>query len=98
MTTGNTWWRLAASGPLPSRAWDGDVVVYNRLSGDTHIVDIVTGEVLLGIAAGNSRGDTLCRHIAAFLDIPDEESLRDRVGQILRTLDELGLIEPVNGC
>ena len=97
MTTRNGW-RLTVPGPPPLRNWDGDVVVYNRLSGDTHIVDIVTGEVLRSIVAGNSCDDALCRRVAAFLDIPDDESLRGRVGRMLHTLEDLGLIEPVGGC
>ena len=91
-------WRLTAAGPLPLRDWDGDVVVYNRLSGDTHIVDIVTGEVLRGIEAGASHDSALARRVAAFLDVPDDDDLRMRVRRILLALDDLGLIERAGGC
>jgi len=95
----NAVWRSTTDpSTLPLRYWDGDVVVYNRLSGDTHILDIVTGEVLRRIAAGEGRGDELRRHIARFLDIPDEEAVGEQVCRILESLDDLGLIEPVHGC
>lgn len=81
------------------RAWDGDYVVYNPLSGNTHLLDIVTGEVLKIIAAGPARASTLCGRVAEFLELPaDDANLAHQVGEILDVLDDLGLIEPARGC
>ena len=81
------------------RNWDGDYVVYNPLSGNTHILDIVTGEVLKVIAAGPARASALCKRVANFLDLPaDDGNLTNHVGEILGVLDDLGLIEPAHGC
>lgn len=85
--------------PLPMRNWDGDYVVYNPLSGNTHILDIVTGEVLKIIATGPTRAHGIYKRIADFLDLPaDDGNLPHNVGEILRLLDDLGLIEPARGC
>jgi PqqD family protein of HPr-rel-A system len=91
-------WQLAVKGPLALRCWDGDYVVYNSLSGDTHILDIVTGEVLRQFAIGPATSIDLCRLVAAFLEIPDTGSVAEQVAQIVRALDDLGLIEPVAAC
>lgn len=92
-------WRLSSTAPLPMFNWDGDYVVYNSLSGNTHILDIVTGEVLKAIAAGPARASALCGRVADFLELPaDDRNLFNHVGEILDVLDELGLIEPARGC
>lgn len=81
------------------RNWDGDYVVYNPLSGNTHILDIVTGEVLKVIAAGPARASALCGRVADFLELPaDDDNLSHHVGKILSVLDVLGLIEPAHRC
>jgi PqqD family protein of HPr-rel-A system len=92
-------WRVSTTAQLPMRNWDGDYVVYNPLSGNTHILDIVTGEVLKVIAAGPARASSLCRRVADFLELPpDDDNLSGHVGEILGVLDDLGLIEPAHGC
>jgi PqqD family protein of HPr-rel-A system len=83
---------------MPLRYWDGDYVVYNPLSGCTHVLDIVAGEVLKTIMNSGVQGDALCRHIAQFLDLPPDARVDDHVGGILTALDRLGLIEPADGC
>src|SRR6185436_11881504 len=86
-------WRLSVASPLPLRVWDGEVVVYNPISGDTHMLDVVTGELLRAITAGPAAVESLRQAAAAFLDVPDDDQLGRHVGQALAALDELGLIE-----
>ena len=75
------------------RCWDGDYVVYNSLSGNTHILDIVAGELLRAISAGPTDSDRLSQHLAQFLDVPNDAAVAKHTGEILVVLDELGLIE-----
>ncbi len=91
-------WKVCGSGELDLRYWDGDYVVYNSLTGSTHVLDIVTGEVLKAIGAGRGRTSELCRSIAEFLEVPNDSGVSDNLRTILAELDELGLIEPANGC
>ena len=72
--------------------------MYNALSGNTHVLDIVTGEVLRSIMAHRLCGNDLCRHIAHFLDVPNDAAIEEQIGGILAALDQLGLIEPAAGC
>ena len=87
-------WRLSVAPPLPLRVWEGEAVVYNPLSGDTHFLDVLTGELLRVIMAGPATVATLRQAAATFLEVTDDERLGGHVGQALAALDELGLIEP----
>jgi len=68
-------------------------VVYNTLSGCTHILDIVAGEVLKIVMRGAVATEQIQAEIAAFLDIPNDQRAADSVYEVLAMLDELGLIE-----
>ena len=77
------------------RAWNGDFVVYNPLSGHTHILDLVAGAVLTELAHEARSADYLCKHLGALLDMPADAALATRVGEVLDHLDDIGLAEPV---
>ena len=91
-------WQGVAGTILAIRYWGGDYVVYNPLSGNTHILDIATGELLKAIVNERMTTHDVCRCLAQFLEVPDGADVADSVGRILNHLDELGLIEPVGGC
>jgi len=98
MGDGDRAWRMWSGGEIAFRYWDGDYVVYNSLTGSTHVLDIVTGEVLKAIRAGCGQASELCRCVADFLEVPNDAGVAENVRNILAQLDELGLIEPANGC
>jgi PqqD family protein of HPr-rel-A system len=97
-----TRWRLTVAEPFPVRCWEGDYVVYNSLSGDTHLLDIVSGHVLTRIIESPARASELRSRVAAFLEVPDDAAVDAQVNEILEALDDLGLIEaesePESGC
>ncbi|HVO91142.1 MAG TPA: HPr-rel-A system PqqD family peptide chaperone [Casimicrobiaceae bacterium] len=78
---------------MPHRIWDGDYVVYNPVSGNTHILDIVSGELLAALFDGERDASQLHTHIARFLDVPDDALVATRVDRVLEVLDDLGLVE-----
>ena len=45
------WWTIGKA-ELTWRCWDGDYVVFNSLSGHTHVLDLTTGRVLIAVAEG----------------------------------------------
>ena len=87
--------RIAAGSPISLRCWDGDYVVFNPLSGCTHSLDIVTGEVLKIIITGPSSVENLCDQIATFLNVNNDAHLTSTVNDTLARLEEIGLIELV---
>lgn len=91
-------WRVSVDGELPLRYWEGDYVVYNPLSGSTHVLDVVAGELLKSIAADRGRLTQLHQRIADFLEVPNDASVAESVREILAQLDELGLIEQIDAC
>lgn len=93
-----TEWQLPHDEEPVLRDWDGECVVYNPLSGSTHILDIIAGVIFRRVVAGESSQRALSRHVAEFLDVPDDPGTAAKVASILLTLDELGLIEPAAGC
>jgi PqqD family protein of HPr-rel-A system len=94
-TQAATAWRVPLDAALRLRCWKDEYVVYNPLTGNTHLLDIVAGELLVRILEGVVTTDQLCRHIARFLELPEDEHTRENVAAILAVLDDLELIEPV---
>ncbi len=91
-------WRLACEGALPLVCWDGDYVAYNPLSGNTHFLDIVSGEILVALRAGPATAAALSAHLAAFLDVPNDAQMLDNALHVLDVLDQLGLVETGPAC
>lgn len=91
---GSQKWRVAGSEPLGWRSWTGDCVVFNPLSGQTHLLDIVTGQVLKLIMSESSSFDDLRLEISTFLEVDNDNHLAQTISDILSRMDEVGLIEP----
>ena len=88
-------WRIAGGERLQRRYWDGDYVVFNPLSGQTHLLDIVTGKVLMLIMSGSSSATEFRSEISTFLEVDDDNRLSKSISDILSRLEEAGLIEPL---
>ncbi len=86
-------WKTAGEAPLGWRCWKGDYVVFSPLSGHTHVLDVVAGEVLKAIMASPSPESELCARIAGFLDVDNDGKVTELVKDILAKLDELALVE-----
>ena len=91
-------WRISGSGKLSLREWDGEYAVYNPLSGNTHILDVVSGNILIAIVEGDKSTRLLRTRVAGFLEVPNDERMAKHVAEVLAALDERGLIEPDHGC
>lgn len=89
-------WRVAPQFPPVVCHWDGDYLVYNPLSGHTHILDIESGEVLDAVMAGALDEAGICRRLGALLEVPEDDVLAVHVAEILAHLDQLGLIERID--
>ena len=87
-------WCLSRRDAPPRHDWGDCVAVYNPVSGDTHLLDPVSGELLGAMAKNPQSAAALCQHVAHYLDIPNDASVATSVAQLLQHLDELGLIEP----
>ena len=87
-------WGLPDDVALLWKSWDEEVIVFNRASGQTHLLDALSAEVLREL---EMRPRTVADLAALFADRYelDSEELGDRLTGICRRFDELGLAEPV---
>ena len=76
------------------RQWQGELVVYNPLSGSTHVLDVASAEVLHALMARPAGRDALAGRVAALLEVELDGEVRSGTDKILENLDRLGLAEP----
>ena len=67
--------------------------MYNPLSGHTHSLDVVSGQVLSLVATGVSDPRAICARIAAFLAVDTDDQFVALIGQTLEKLEQVKLIE-----
>jgi hypothetical protein len=72
-------WRIVPGQCLRSRSWDGQSVLYNEVSGATHLLDDATLALLHAVRAGDLTADEW-----------DDAALQD----VLAELAKLHLVEP----
>lgn len=93
MTASETWC-LRPGQTLQYRHWDDEYVLYNDLSGDTHLLGDAAIELLLVLQAGPASRQALAAVLEAQFDI-DPLELDLETGELLRHLQHLYFIEPV---
>lgn len=85
-------WRLISNQALQFRFWDDEFVVYNSISGDTHLLGSTAAHILLKLQQAPSNATALTEALAPLHTELDEE-LVFQVEHILAELDTLALIE-----
>lgn len=83
---GSAIWRVVPGQQLAYRGWNGEYVLYNSLSGDTHLL----GEAALRLLQALDRRPASPPALAALL----REEIEDTAG-LLADLRALHLVEPV---
>ncbi|MFN2337710.1 MAG: HPr-rel-A system PqqD family peptide chaperone [Gammaproteobacteria bacterium] len=89
-------WKVTALGSLHWLDWDGQHLVFDEASGDTHLMDEVGAAVFycLQQSAGRDEIDLL-HDVARLLDIPPDDQLLDQLQEILRRFAHSRLLERV---
>ncbi len=86
-------WHLNELASLHWRCWDGEWVVFDVGSGQTHQMDTLTAATLLTVEACAGDIDRLVSQIANHLAVPDDHELSNAVQGVLERLAATGLIE-----
>jgi PqqD family protein of HPr-rel-A system len=81
-------WRLIPGQSLAHRGWDDEFVVYNDLSGDTHLLGADAMQILLCLQDGPCAVDALAARLGAG---PGEH---EALALLLAELGTLSLVEP----
>jgi len=75
------------------RRWEGELVVYNTGSGDTHLLETLSAEIFIHLQEQPAGLPQIVEHIAdTFLYEVDEE-LKTHISDMLVQLQKLRLIE-----
>lgn len=78
---------------LKFRCWDDEFVIYNSLSGDTHLMSWVAAQILLKLLQAPSNTSTLIESLSHELPTETDDALAFQIESILADLDKLALIE-----
>lgn len=81
-------WRIAPGQSLRQCGWDGEHVVYNDLSGDTHLLSEIAWELLVALRQDAASVPELAARLGFDHDAHAE------IATLLDSLHGLGLIEP----
>jgi PqqD family protein of HPr-rel-A system len=85
-------WRLTPGQALACREWDGEAVLYNDLSGSTHLLDGAALDLLLALRDEPADAVTLAARLAERFDAGDDD-LVSLIDEMLVALAGLDLIE-----
>lgn len=87
-------WRVTPGQALRFRQFEDEFVLYNDLSGDTHLLGDTAVHVLSVLQHGAASSDTLFDSLAAALGSERDGAFELEAGAILAQLAEFFLIEP----
>lgn len=86
-------WRLISDHALHFRSWNDEFVVYNSLSGDTHLLGATAAHALLELRKAPSDAVALAASLAPLMQAEMNNELVFQIDQLLADLDKLALIE-----
>ena len=85
-------WRLMNGQSLRYRCWDDEAVLYNDLSGATHLLGPAALCVLEALRPGPASAATLASSLLREFEL-DDDALDGELEVLLRELSQLSLIE-----
>ena len=86
-------WRVMPGQALRQRAWGDQHVVYNDLSGDTHLLNADAMRLLLALRPAALDEASLVAELCRQLDLHDDPETAQDVALTLAELARLSLIE-----
>lgn len=89
-------WRIAPGQQLAARGWNDEFVLYNDLSGDTHLLDGDSTALLAHLQAGPASLEALVATFAGDIDPDDAAALPGTIASLLDQLAGLYLIESLD--
>ena len=86
-------WRVPDSDDLVWAHWDADSSLYHRGTGETHLLDAFSSEVVQALCDGPLTLAQLSRLLADRCDTEDDPAWRQKIARILGQLRALHIIE-----
>ena len=89
------YWSVTSGFSPEWREWEGEVVVYDSYSGDTHAFDAITAFVLQSLSMQSQDVETLMKMVAGQFDLPPDSELLSYLEKVLNQLSSLCLVTRV---
>lgn len=86
-------WYVISPDALHFHSWGGDFVVYNSLSGNTHLLGLVAAHILLKLQETPANSGVLASSLALLMQAEMDDEFLSQTEQLLAGLDKLALIE-----
>ncbi|MDP1896712.1 MAG: HPr-rel-A system PqqD family peptide chaperone [Sulfurimicrobium sp.] len=86
-------WRVISAHALHFRSWEDGFIVYNSLSGDTHLLGSSAAHVLLKFQETPANAALLASSLAPLMQAEMDEEFVSQIDQLLADLGNLALIE-----
>lgn len=88
-------WQVISDQAVNCCPWDDEMVFYNKLSGDTHLLGSAAAQILLELRQSPSNSLFLTEALASRLqaDNVTHEEILFQIEHLLNELNTLGLIE-----
>ncbi len=93
----NERWKINREHASSWRKWDGEMVVYDELSGNTMKLDVIMAEAFTHFLDAPATQGQLVEHLASVFDLEADLRLQHLAGIAIGRLADTGLIEPVHG-
>ena len=87
-------WRVNSAHALSWRSWDGEIVIYDDLSGDTLKLDVLMAEAFRHLHRGPATLAELTAYLAQSFDLEDDFRLTNWTARMIERFEKSGLIEP----
>jgi PqqD family protein of HPr-rel-A system len=86
-------WRVVPGQRLAFREWDGEVVLFNDLSGNTHLLEGAALDVLHALHDQPGDSAALAQRLAPRFDLDDDADLPAIISDLIAALARLDLVE-----
>jgi len=88
-------WRIVPGVRLHWRSWEDEFVVYDSDSGDTHLLNQVSGDILKVLESESPTISDLAVRLAESQKVQPDGELSAYLERLLAKLERLGLIERI---
>ena len=86
-------WQISRQHAGTWRSWDGEIVIYDDMSGDTMKLDIIMSEIFRFMLQMPATQAEITHHLASALDLKVDEQLRHLTATALHRLHGAALIQ-----
>lgn len=91
-------WQIAPGQQLAAWGWDDEFVLYNNLSGDTHLLDADSMALLASLQSAPASIDALVAQLSDGVEPDDLAALPDTMATLLAQLKKLYLVQSSLVC